>query len=43
MSLLFRKYVEILEGKDVMSVTYSRMVQEKNRERQSEKSNETNW
>lgn len=27
--IVFKKYVEILEGKDVMSVTYSQMVQEK--------------
>ena len=35
MSLFFRKYVEILKGKDVMSVTYSQMVQEKNKVRKT--------
>lgn len=33
MSLFFKKYVEILEGKDVMSTTYSQMVQEKDKVR----------
>lgn len=43
MSLFFRKYVEILEGKDAMSVTYSQMVQEKDKVRKQRRQNGNVW